>query len=226
MRPLIGSAYPGNRSHATVVGMKHKQSIKKVAKVAIALFLLWLVLCLLPTIGQGLKTTRLHSVFVDEHAALTSYVDALVGKSEDRISAQCYPEDQGYWQTSADCSELVVYGYNSATPPTTITVLEQTAHALDLQLKKEGWTIDRPQDPYKTLEAGAAYVYDKQLTPFVGVEVPYHKNIGPISCNLRIWFEGSRSDSRVPVANVNDFRCSQGVTYFAPRLHKAHHTII
>lgn len=206
--------------------MNNKRIIKMTAKIAGALFLLWLIICLLPTIGQSIKTTRLHSAFVDEHKALASYVGTLVGQAEDKTNSQCYPEDQGYWQTSALCSVLTVYAYNTTATSKTISDLKQKAHALDLQLQKQGWTIDRPQDLYKTLEQGAAYAYDKQLGPYTGVEVPYHKNIGTIRCNLRIWFEGSHDESRVPAVNVNDFRCSQDITYAAPRLHKEHHTII
>lgn len=196
------------------------------AKIAGALFLLWLIICLLPTIGQRYKTTHLHSVFVDEHTALMTYVEKLAGQSEDRTSTRCYPEDQGYFRTSAYCDELAVYTYNATANTKTIDALKQAARTLDQQLKKQGWTIDRPQDPYKTLEQGADYAYTKQFAPYVGVQIPYHKNIGSISCNLRITFGGSRSGSDVPGVSVDDFRCSQRITYIAPRLHKEHHTII
>jgi hypothetical protein len=94
-----------------------------------------------------------------------------------------------------------------------------SAIALDKALIKNGWQADRPQDKAHTV---AAAIPTFPLAAFHVVQVPFHKNVGGISCNLDVEFGGPTDGTSPGVIGINRFSCQQDISYFM--LHVSNYT--
>lgn len=169
-----------------------------------------------PLIAERILTRKLDKVYAEQSAIFIPQLNAMLSREPSRNEARCYDDHHDRWRTHSICTRFPVYKYNPAPVPAASrqTVL-QNARKLDELLRKNGWTADRPQDPIRTIEAS---VPTSNLAPHYVQQVPFHKNIGYISCNLEIVFSGP-ADARSPGAiNLNFFSCQQNISYFEPQV--------
>lgn len=130
---------------------------------------------------------------------------------------ECFKRMQTHWQAKEVCSAFVTYRFDTAAPSaSTLKNYTTNANKLATILQKDGWVQDRPQDkltltsinPYSSANDGE------------GGEMPYHKNIGPISCNLEVTFDSLNFPQNPDpgALNINGFSCSKTVQYLMPSL--------
>lgn len=168
-----------------------------------------------------IASSKQQSAFASESAALEPALNDLMQTSPE-VRRMCDTYDQGYWRSEARCSTDAVYDYRTeseAQPGGRAAIIKHAA-ALEAILKARGWSNDRPQDPNQTIEATLP---TEDGFPYRTNSLPMHKNIGNVSCNLRIDASGS---VKAPAVNVNGFGCSQHVTYYFPHLVRRHHVLI
>jgi hypothetical protein len=117
--------------------------------------------------------------------------------------------------TSA-CRAVQFYRSSAPLPASARDHILASAHNLDVLLLRNGWTIDRPQDPITTI---AGSILTKPVAPFTSTQVvPYHENIGGISCNLIIQFSGPNDGVSPGIVSVNEFSCQQAVSIVIPHI--------
>lgn len=195
---------------------------KRTALLGIAAVLVLLIAYFLSPILVGrLATSHLRNVFAEQSKLLSDPIVSLGVTGEPNTHFQCIDERHTHWQTEVICENFAVYGYNQS--PISVTAKNNYAHnaaKFDQLLKENGWANDRPQDSVTSLAGSNPY---SSQNGGRGGSVPFHKNIGSISCNLKIDFNPLNDPSN-PVApgaiNVNEFSCSQNVTFFMPHLTK------
>lgn len=168
-----------------------------------------------------IAASKQDAAFKTENAAIESALNDLT-QSTAKVRRSCDVYDQGYWRSEALCSTDAVYDYrgdNEGQPGGRAAIIKHAA-ALEAILKARGWTNDRPQDPNQTIEATLP---TEDGFPYRTNSLPMHKNIGTVSCNVRIDASGS---VKSPVVNVNGFGCSQKVIFYFPHLVRRHHVLI
>lgn len=168
-----------------------------------------------------IAASKQQTAFTAENSAIESALNDLV-QSTPEIHRICDTYSQGYWRSEARCSTDAAYDYRteSEVQPGGRAAIIKHAAALEAILKARGWSNDRPQDPNQTIEATLP---THDMFPYHTNSIPMHKNIGPVSCNLRIDAGGT---VKAPVINVNSFGCSQHITYYFPHLTRRHHVLI
>lgn len=165
--------------------------------------------------------SKQQTAFKAENAALEPALNDLMQSSPD-IRRSCDTYEQGYWRNKAWCSTSATYDYRTESEGQSggrATVIKHAA-ALEAVLKARGWTNDRPQDPNQTIEATLP---KEDMLPYHMNSLPMHKNIGNVSCNVRIDAGGS---AKSPVVNINNYSCSEHTTYYFPHLTRRHHVLI
>jgi len=167
------------------------------------------------TSAERRTASKLQSDYNQEANALGGLVGALgVTRSDDEIF-QCSVTQTTHTQTHERCEDFARYSYNSQ-PISASAKQNYAANAakLDALLKSRGWSNDRPHDAITTLAASNPY---SAQNGGVGGSVPFHKNVGAVSCNFEITFSGlSSSASATPGAiNVNQFSCQQNISFAA-----------
>lgn len=199
---------------------------KRLKLMLTVLLLLWLLCYMLIPLGmEYLLTARLRSTYDDQRQLLGATIQDIVGTNISD-TFQCEVVTQSHTRTTLFCQKFGSTAYQFSKPSqTSIDKLPGNITHLDALLAQNGWQIDRPQDDIKSIEASSSY---SAANGGVGGQVPFHKNVGAISCNLIIVFDPLPSQmlsgqTVSPGAiNVNQFSCQQTVSY--PMLHmKAYH---
>lgn len=184
-----------------------------------AVFFVAIIYLLSPILGGELASSHLRSVFAEQNKIFTEPIASLGVMGEPDIHFQCTDELHTHWQTEVLCENFANYTYNqSPISRTAKASYPVNAARFDQLLKQNGWVNDRPHDPVTTLSDSNPYLSQNAGR---GGSVPFHKNIGSISCNLEIDFN-PLNDPNNPVApgaiNVNEFSCSQNIKFFMPHL--------
>jgi hypothetical protein len=102
--------------------------------------------------------------------------------------------------TSA-CRAVQFYRSSAPLPASARDHILASAHNLDVLLLRNGWTIAKPVAPFTSTQV-----------------VPYHENIGGISCNLIIQFSGPNDGVSPGIVSVNEFSCQQAVSIVIPHI--------
>jgi hypothetical protein len=180
--------------------------------------LLFVLYEIFPLVVTQVATGHLKSVFMQQSELLEKPISSLGIVGQPKVTLQCIDELHTHWQTQLICENFTSYPYN-ATPISQAAKNTYATNAakLDQLLKQNGWVNDRPHDQITSLVASNPYA---PQNGGLGGDIPFHKNIGAISCNLEIDFEGlSHADTVDPGSiSVNDFGCQQTITYFMPHL--------
>lgn len=150
------------------------------------------------------------AAFTTENNALEAAMNDLLQTTPQKITHECNTYNQSYWRNEAYCHTYAAYGYQATAQPGGRESAIKRGKALETILKQRGWTNDRPQDDNQTIEATLP---TEDMFPFHGNSIPMHKNIGPVSCNLSVEAGGSVAD---PIIMINQFSCSQHITYYFP----------
>lgn len=165
---------------------------------------------------QQQQTTDLRKVFNQESSALSDAIGALGVNEPLGNHFQCIDLRVTHWQTAQQCQAFTTYPF-MATPISAQAKqnLAVNAARLDELLQSRGWAPDRPQDPITTIVGSNPYTAQNGGQ---GGQVPFHKNIGPISCNLEIVFSDLVGFTAPGAINVNQFSCQKQIKFFAPSL--------
>ena len=111
------------------------------------------------------------------------------------------------------CQAFAAYTYNQGGNLTESNqaAFVRVATNLDALLRRNGWINDRPHDAVTTIVASNPY---DPKNGGQGGEVPMHKNIGDISCNLEVDVNGFSANTAPGAVNVNLFSCRQQRSFF------------
>ncbi len=193
--------------------MLSKSKRKRVLAVLVGIVLLLVLYTqIAPAIITRVLSSHLGNVYSQQTKLLLPTITALVGRQPERSVFQCYDSSHSHTTTDTTCQNFQIYRYSfTPLPASSRQQVLYEANKLDSLLKRYGWTADRQQDKIKTV---AASVPTTPLAAFYVSEVPFHKNIGNISCNLEISFEGPTQGISPGSINVNEFSCRQYFTYF------------
>ncbi|MDB5182397.1 MAG: hypothetical protein JWO47_181 [Candidatus Saccharibacteria bacterium] len=195
---------------------------KTTPKRIIAFLIILLVIYILtgPMISKAMATSHLKQVSNREMQPLLEPINALMQGAEPRRVLECGEKSHTHIKTNLFCQDVNFYKYNpEALPDSSRSRIASEAAYLDKILAQNGWTIDRPQDEIKTIEGSIPTTALQRF--YGGGQVPFHKNIGAISCNLEIWFGGPTDGISPGAVNVNRFSCQQHISY--PMLHISNH---
>lgn len=173
-----------------------------------------------PAMGKVLAAAHLKKVSSQEMQPLIQPVSNVVQGAPPKRTVACYEESYTRTKTQLYCQDANIYPYNpEPLPDSSRSEVVAQAAVLDKTLTKNGWVIDRPQDKIKTV---AESIPTEPLEPFHGDGVPFHKNIGTISCNLKVSFSGPTDGVSPGVIIIDQFSCQQNTSYFM--LHASSHT--
>ena len=160
---------------------------------------------------------HVHNIFNQEAEKLTPAVSALVGKQPHDIITDCYDSEHTSVLTHSQCTSFRAYDYDGAPfPASQRSQVVDHAKQLDKILADNGWMADRQQDKIKTV---ADDIPASALEAYHGNPIAFHKNIGAVSCNLRIDFSGPTDGASPGVLTVDQFSCQQDATYLMPHMH-------
>ncbi len=105
------------------------------------------------------------------------------------------------------CKDTQAFKYNPVPlPDSSRSEIVTEATRLDKALVQNGWAVDRAQDTTKTI---AASIPTAPVAAFHGGGVPFHKNIGDISCNLEVRFSGPTDGVSPGVITINRSRANK-----------------
>ncbi|MDB5185182.1 MAG: hypothetical protein JWN38_990 [Candidatus Saccharibacteria bacterium] len=189
------------------------------ALLAITLLVLILYVFIWPTISKAAATAHLKQVSNQQMQPLLQPINALMQGVSPSVDLECNEVSHTHTKTQLYCQNVNVYTYNSEPlSDSSRSRVVTEASLLDKTLVQNGWTADRPQDKIKTV---AASIPTTSLQPLHTDGVPFHKNIGNISCNLEVTFSGPSDGISPGAINVNQFSCQQNISYFM--LHPSSH---
>jgi hypothetical protein len=189
---------------------------KTVISVLFIVVLIVVFYVLSPLVVQEVSTGHLRSVFAQQDAIFAEPIASLGITGQPSTDLQCIDELHTHWQTQVICQDFASYPYvSSSISQTASNAYPKNAAKFDELLKQNGWVPDRPHDPIVSLAASNPSL---PQNGGLGGSVPFHKNIGAISCNLEIDFQGLSEPIDPGSINVNDFGCQQTITYFMPHL--------
>ncbi len=199
---------------------RKSHSKKRRAFVAVlCILVLAIIYNLSPHLIGRVMTSDLRNAFAEQSKIFTKQIASLGITGEPDVHFQCIDEQYTHWRAELICQNFADYAYNES--PISETAKDHypvNAARFDQLLKQNGWINDRPQDAVTTLVESNPYLPQNNDQ---GGEVPFHKNIGSISCNLEISFNPLNNPNN-PAApgsiNVNEFICQQDVGFFLPSL--------
>lgn len=186
---------------------------KRIILILVACCGLFIVNLLLGPLAAQPKAQRVSATYHAESTALDSAINTLGIEQNPEVISSCTISNTTHWTSTQRCATYSTYTYNdqplSAEKQATYS---QHAAKLDALLAARGWTPDRPQDTIKTLASSNPYLASNGGT---GGQVPFHKNIGAISCNLEIDYNGldSTTGPSPGALNVNQFSCQEEFSY-------------
>jgi hypothetical protein len=179
--------------------------------VAALIMIIASAMVLWPVVVRQQSQDHVQVIFAKESAPLVDSLSVIAGESSSK--SQCQGWRHSYWRTTTLCQAFRVYPYN----PTHIPAERRqdiAAHAKELDglLKAHGWTVDRPNDPITTI---AGSLPSAPLPAGYSTQsVPFHKNVGEISCNLKISFTGPSNGQSPGIIMVDEFSCQQNSSCF------------
>jgi hypothetical protein len=166
--------------------------------------------------ANPLSTRSLRTTFAKQATIFTKPLASLgvIGRATN--SVQCVADHSARFTAYYLCLDTSIYPYNT-NPISTAAQAKYSVNAakIDLLLKQNGWINDRPHDAITTLVDSNPYL---PLNGGVGAEVPFHKNIGTVSCNLEVDFNSLSGEIDPGSINVNYFSCQQKIRLFMPKV--------
>jgi hypothetical protein len=194
----------------------HNKSVRLVILLVGGLVMLWLLNSLVvPQTVTYLKTRHLKQVFAEQVSLLSSPIASLGVQGSPSTQYQC-TGNQGtnHWVTKSICQTFLDYtnSFKTGLAPSYHT----NAVNFDTLLQANGWINDSPKNGRVNLTS----ISSVDTSAYTEMSVPFHKNIGSISCNLDIDFGtlGSPLTASTGSLNVNEFSCSQDIAYPELRL--------
>lgn len=186
---------------------------QKLALISAGILVLLLLCALLwPLSSRTIATTRLLHTTTNELQPLLPATSALMKNTKPNLTSECDEVSHSLTETHLFCQDMYWYTYGySQQPESERTNLISTAATLDKALQQNGWEADRPQDQ---VHAVAAAIPTAPHAPFQSASIPFHKNVGAISCNLTLQFDGSTDGISLGTININEFLCRQNISYF------------
>lgn len=185
---------------------------KFIISIAVLVFLIVFYAFVWPATSKAVATSHLQHVSSQELQPLIQPVSGLMQGARLKSTLECDEVSHTHTKTQLYCQNVNSYKYNQEplADSARAKIVDEAA-VLDKVLAQNGWTIDRPQDPAKTVVAS---IPSTPLEPFHLAGVPFHKNIGNISCNFEVEFSGPTDGISPGAININQFSCQQNVTYF------------
>ena len=186
-----------------------------IAPLAVFLLLLIFYPFVWHAIGKTAASAHLKQVSNQEMQPLIESVNGLMQGAVPRRILECNEVSHTYTKTQLYCQHVNLYAYNpNPLPDSSRSKIIAEAALLDKALAQNGWKVDRPQDKAKTVVTSIPTI---SLESFHGGGVPFHKNIGNISCNFEVSFVGPTDGTSPGVINIYLFSCQQNITYFMIR---------
>lgn len=167
-----------------------------------------------PFATRTTATAYLHQITTNELQPLVPATNALMQGAKPTVISECDEMSHSLTQTHLFCRDMYWYKLNtSPLPPSSRANVIAEATALDKALQQNGWQPDRPQDEAHSV---AAAIPTSPLAVSHTVQVPFHKNVDAISCNLSVEFDGPTDGTSPGAIIINRFSCQQDISYFAP----------
>jgi hypothetical protein len=162
------------------------------------------------------STGHLQTIFNEQRAIFTQPISSLGVIDTPTKTFQCIEDHTTYLATYYVCLDSYSYPYNFNPISTTAQAsYPVNAAKFDTLLKKNGWVNNRPHDDTTTVAGSDPYLTQNAG---VGAEVPFHKNVGAVSCNLEVDFNSLSDEADPGSINVNQFSCQQSVRLFMPHI--------
>lgn len=167
-----------------------------------------------PKVNEDAATSKLSSAYSSQILPLAPTVDGLLGNTG-KTTSQCDETSHSRTRVYLYCQEFMVYApaltpLPDASRPAVLTIASQ----LDQKLRQNGWTPDRPHDVVTTVRGS---VPSTPLPSFYSSdEVPFHKNVGTVSCNFEVDFEGPSDGISPGIILASRMSCQQNVSFFMP----------
>jgi hypothetical protein len=167
-------------------------------------------------VTNPLSTGHLQQLFKQQSAIFTGPITSLGITGQPTRTFQCLDDHTTHLATYYVCLESYAYPNNTAPISTTaLASYPANASTFDTLLKQNGWLNDRPRDPVTTLVDSNPYLAQNGG---VGAEVPFHKNVGAVSCNLEVTFNSLSDDTSPGSIDATEFSCQQTVRLFMPHI--------
>ncbi len=193
--------------------MKQPKTIRKFLYIfgilAVFLFINWFAV---PQIATTLQSRHLNQVFSQQVTLLSTALMSIGIAGSPIHYDQCgVVPGTTHWITRVDCDSFNNYPYSSSTGLPSDYLANATK--LDQLLQANGWINDSMKnnrvdftslDPVTAAQPG-------------DIDLPFHKNIGTISCNLDVVFSSLNYPSPLMSSsgslNINTFSCSEQMSY-------------
>lgn len=166
-------------------------------------------------VSNGITTGNLRNLFEQQSTVFTEPITSLGIVGKPLSSVQCVEDHHSLWVTYFSCEDFYSYPSNKAPISRAAEAsFETNASKFDQLLRQNGW-ISRSQESVATIAASNPYL---PMNGGVGGEVPFHKTVGPISCDLEITFSSLSGGLDPGSINVDHFDCQQTIRIFMPHL--------
>jgi hypothetical protein len=192
--------------------------VRKPAVIIIVLSLI-IILAVYYYLGQflvdnPLSTAKVKTTFNQQSSILSTPIQSLGIVGNANANLQCVTDHETSWATYVTCIDAAHYPYTT-NPITSYyqTNFPANAAKFDTLLKQNGWVNNRPHDAVTTIAASNPYL---ATNAGVGAEVPFHKNIGAVSCNLEVSFSSLFESIGPGSIDVNQFSCQQTIQLLMP----------
>lgn len=170
-----------------------------------------------PLAAGHMLSSAARNAFAEESAALEGAISSVVGYDKVETVSQCGAMRITTFRTTMLCEYFYIHAYSfDEIAPNTKNALSENAKILDALLLERGWKPDRPTDEIHTVADSNPY---NPNNGGYGGGVPFHKNISDVSCNLQIDFDSLHDSTDHGAINVNQFGCSQTVSFFSPNFY-------
>ncbi len=192
--------------------LTHRKFFRPLVILVVIAASIWIPIAAWTNFQYASATSHLRTVYQQELSPLVPYVNQLMAGQKPTQTFHCATESYTPSQTQLYCVGSVNYAYNPTPLPASARAsVKAAAASLDRTLKAHGWVVDRPQDAITSVEGSLPS--KPRSDGFVAGEVPFHKNIGDISCNFEVEFDGPTDGVSPGIIIPNEFSCQQNVTY-------------
>lgn len=156
-------------------------------------------------------TAQMRSTFSQQSKLFMQPLASIGVIGHPRTLFECYNQVWTRTTTTTLCTNFLAYHYSfSPMSPSVRNSFPANAAHFDALLKQNGWVNDRPQDAVTTIAGSDPYAPGNGG---LGGDVPFHKNVGDISCNMEVDVSGLKDPVSPNTVNLNTFSCSQTITF-------------
>ncbi len=167
----------------------------------------------LPQTFEHRSASRVEKVFSTQKSLLLAPLEDLGIAGTPKEHRQCIEVEYTFINTAKQCETFINFPYNgNQLSDKVIADYPAKAAKIDKVLSDNGWSADHQEagapktlvdiDPHAGAHAG------------LGAGIAFHKNLGNISCNLKIDYYGIQNSFMIDTLNVNTFICREDVIHF------------